>query len=201
MKDLQLHHFQQQQQQQGLNEAQLPVPPDSAEAAAGRSSIDAAAATAGAGPAAGLPCWKQEYLHASDLAAAFVAALGAARNPPTVYIVGSGRAYSQRDVWKACHKLFGGGPQVGTGWQELAGQLLAVHLAKRNHGLTLVCCGSNLVDYASTRAKHLNVTYVMLPSCWSMLCMLQANEELPSDEACQGITADTSKFTAHTGWR
>ncbi|WIA10555.1 hypothetical protein OEZ85_010742 [Tetradesmus obliquus] len=75
----------------------------------------------------------------AGLGTASGAALGAARNPPTVYIVGSGRAYSQRDVWKACHKLFGGGPQ--------------------------------------------------------------ANEELPSDEACQGITADTSKFTAHTGWR
>jgi hypothetical protein len=105
---------QQQQQVQGRHEVQLPAPPDSADA--GESSTAAAAdaaATAAAGLDADLTCLKQEYLHVSDLAAAFVAALGTASNPPAVYNVGTGRAYSQQDVWTACHKVFGIRLQVG----------------------------------------------------------------------------------------
>jgi hypothetical protein len=33
--------------------------------------------------------------------------LGAASNPPAVYNIGHGRAYSQQEVWSACYTLFG----------------------------------------------------------------------------------------------
>jgi nucleoside-diphosphate-sugar epimerase len=60
-----------------------------------------------------LPCSRQEYIHASDLSAAFIAALSTVSNPPAVCNIGLGRAYSQQEVWSSCHELFGvQAPQV-----------------------------------------------------------------------------------------
>jgi nucleoside-diphosphate-sugar epimerase len=90
-------------------------------------------------------------VHVTDLAAAFVAAVNAVSNPPAVYNVGSGRAYSEQEVWSACHKVFGIKPQVRS-WlagncrnlQELAGQQLMRHPALAICEAPILLCGSYL---------------------------------------------------------
>eukprot|EP00878_Enallax_costatus_P017559 GHUV01018446.1.p1 GENE.GHUV01018446.1~~GHUV01018446.1.p1 ORF type:complete len:250 (+),score=61.65 GHUV01018446.1:188-937(+) len=53
-----------------------------------------------------IPCFR-EYIHVSDLAAAYVAAISKVDNPPSVYNAGTGQPVTYKEVMEVCQRILG----------------------------------------------------------------------------------------------